>query len=468
MPIPRGPNKGKTSSASGKYQFLKGTWDEAKKALDLPDFSPQSQDRAAWWLAQRDYHDRTGKNLLTALRSGDAATLAKVGTTLAKTWTSLPHGIEASTNENRFVATFKSQLPKFQSTNRNLTDQRAEQQALRNQKTPPLPRERPGDAPKAPEIYTAPSGNKYKVGDVFTSGKPGSFIYTVTKDGFQHTRIPTGEKTILGGYIADAVKKKGAEVVKAAGDQIGQMGTDLASTGKSLLEYTGVGTILGGIGNFFSGTPAKPTQAELNANMKNRGQPASPLVVPDIPGKVPVGTTATGVPQGAGNAGSPSGFGVGPKPSVLVPGATGPAMPRGALAARRAASEASRLALAEAEEKQAAAARTVSWLGSQQKIEAAAAAQARLTMARAAQEAARRATKLAAATLRPPLVQNVPVVRRTTLGQRTGTEGLAAYSGQSGASLMGADASSGGQQDTYFSVAAWRAAGSPPGARVLG
>ena len=42
-----------TSSAAGAYQFLAGTWDECAKALDLPDFSPDSQDVAALWLTRR-------------------------------------------------------------------------------------------------------------------------------------------------------------------------------------------------------------------------------------------------------------------------------------------------------------------------------------------------------------------------------------------------------------------------------
>lgn len=42
-----------TSTAAGAYQFLERTWDECAATLDLPDFSPASQDRAARFLIYR-------------------------------------------------------------------------------------------------------------------------------------------------------------------------------------------------------------------------------------------------------------------------------------------------------------------------------------------------------------------------------------------------------------------------------
>jgi len=41
------------SDAAGKYQFLSTTWDEAQKALNLPDFSPASQEKAGRFLTKR-------------------------------------------------------------------------------------------------------------------------------------------------------------------------------------------------------------------------------------------------------------------------------------------------------------------------------------------------------------------------------------------------------------------------------
>ena len=110
VPITSGPNEGKTSSAAGKYQFLKGTWDEYKQKLGLPDFSPDSQDRAAWQLAQDAYKNATGGDLTKALDSNDPAQIAKVGKALAPIWTSLPGGIEQGTNSDKFVNAYASHL----------------------------------------------------------------------------------------------------------------------------------------------------------------------------------------------------------------------------------------------------------------------------------------------------------------------------------------------------------------------
>lgn len=86
---PRRVGKGGTATAAGRYQFVQGTWDRAARALGLKDFSPASQDKAAWWLAQTDYRAKTGRDLLTDLKSPDANVKASVRRALSSTWEGL-------------------------------------------------------------------------------------------------------------------------------------------------------------------------------------------------------------------------------------------------------------------------------------------------------------------------------------------------------------------------------------------
>lgn len=49
----RSGTKNITSTAAGAYQILEGTWNGVKSKLNLPDFSPESQDMAAVELIRR-------------------------------------------------------------------------------------------------------------------------------------------------------------------------------------------------------------------------------------------------------------------------------------------------------------------------------------------------------------------------------------------------------------------------------
>lgn len=107
IPITSGPNKGKTSSAAGKYQFLKPTWEEQQKKLNLPDFSPGSQDAAAWNLSKEVYQAKTGGDLEADLAKADDASLQKIAGLMSGTWTSLPGGIEQGIDGQGFVKSFR-------------------------------------------------------------------------------------------------------------------------------------------------------------------------------------------------------------------------------------------------------------------------------------------------------------------------------------------------------------------------
>jgi len=92
--IPFGDHKGEFSSAAGRYQILIGTWNEAVREMAaagiiITDFSPESQDRVAWHIAQRDYARETGRSLTADLSIGNIETLAVIKMHLAKTWPGL-------------------------------------------------------------------------------------------------------------------------------------------------------------------------------------------------------------------------------------------------------------------------------------------------------------------------------------------------------------------------------------------
>jgi muramidase (phage lysozyme) len=71
---------GITSTAAGAYQFLFRTWEECRRALSLPDFSPESQDAAAVFLIKRR----------GALPDVDAGNFAAAVAACRKEWASLP------------------------------------------------------------------------------------------------------------------------------------------------------------------------------------------------------------------------------------------------------------------------------------------------------------------------------------------------------------------------------------------
>lgn len=81
---PAGP-----STAAGRYQFTKSTWD----GLGGGSFDPANQDARAWQLAQQDYKTRTGSNLATDLQQNGYT--PAIQRALAPTWAALNSGFDA-------------------------------------------------------------------------------------------------------------------------------------------------------------------------------------------------------------------------------------------------------------------------------------------------------------------------------------------------------------------------------------
>lgn len=73
--------------AAGLYQFEPGTWDSIAANLGITDFSPNSQNEAAWTLAQQTYGAKTGgASLEAALQSGNYSSIQSA---LASVWPSV-------------------------------------------------------------------------------------------------------------------------------------------------------------------------------------------------------------------------------------------------------------------------------------------------------------------------------------------------------------------------------------------
>lgn len=104
VPITRGPNAGKTSSAAGKYQFIGSTWDAYSNGSD---FSPANQDQAAWRLASTEYRNDTGRDLQSDLAAGD---LSRVPGSLRNQWTSMPGGIEQGITGDNFQSAYQRNM----------------------------------------------------------------------------------------------------------------------------------------------------------------------------------------------------------------------------------------------------------------------------------------------------------------------------------------------------------------------
>lgn len=99
------------STAAGRYQINAPTWDEYAKKLNLPNFSPPNQDKAAWAIANDRYRRATGGGSLDdALTSGNASSIKAAGRFLGRTWTSFPGGSEQRLTEREYLDNYRMNL----------------------------------------------------------------------------------------------------------------------------------------------------------------------------------------------------------------------------------------------------------------------------------------------------------------------------------------------------------------------
>jgi muramidase (phage lysozyme) len=91
------------SSAAGRYQFTKTTWDRVTGG-NVP-FTPENQDRMALKLAAQDYNARTGRDLDADLQNGGFT--PQIARTLAPTWAAFKG------NPSRYVAAYQQSLAKY-------------------------------------------------------------------------------------------------------------------------------------------------------------------------------------------------------------------------------------------------------------------------------------------------------------------------------------------------------------------
>lgn len=96
---------GRKSSAAGRYQFVAETWDKVIPGeLKAGGFTPENQDRAAWWLAQHDYQAKTGRNLAADLQAEGLS--KRIMSSLGTTW----EAWQSDAGQRKSIAAFNATM----------------------------------------------------------------------------------------------------------------------------------------------------------------------------------------------------------------------------------------------------------------------------------------------------------------------------------------------------------------------
>lgn len=196
VPITKGPNAGKKSSAAGRYQFLEDTWNEESAKLGITDFSPASQDAVAWNYAKSIYKSKTKRDLLSDISSNNPKLVSYAAGVLNKTWTSLPGGIETTTNPQKFFNTFNKSLENVKKYEPQMLAQAnvgKEQPASTTASKAPT-----STAPMASSIETVASNQS----DVTSSAAPSPFTSNNVVPMFKQTELSGLEDSVAQPSVA--------------------------------------------------------------------------------------------------------------------------------------------------------------------------------------------------------------------------------------------------------------------------
>ena len=289
-PGPKGP-----STAAGRYQIVNSTWTPIQKQMGLPDFSPVSQDQAAWNLASTTYQGKTGRDLLGDLNSGN---LSQVGPALAGQWATL----------NRAMPNYSANLQKYLPGGQGATGQAT-----------------PNNLPAVPNYGNDLSQQgQYAPGLMPSAAGGGANGFAITPQNVRQAQMTALALTQAGMPVPDDLKamasagidmaKKDAEFNSRYGAQAKYAGPEAGAKAAATAPYEMVNTIVNGVEmqvpkNVYMGGPA--AIARYGAGMS--GQPNGLLAQPQAPqANAPQGLLSPNrpippmqAPQGASpNAGS--------------------------------------------------------------------------------------------------------------------------------------------------------------------
>ena len=256
VPIPWRP--GLTSNAAGRYQFLSTTYNPIAKDLKLKDFSPDSQDRAAWELARRTYGDEN--KLKQDLRKDPVS----VASRLSGEWTSLPGGSERNAASDSFENRFKSSLSKYDS-------EKSSPPTTKPSLKPTLSKPTPAAAKPTPTKTTTPAPKPFTRQVIQDKGGKGGTVSTNTA---YNTKLGGSQATSTRGLTGNQVIRANLGSVKA--------GTRDQNVAGQLGGLKGTIAIKGGNKSFIATKPeapaaAKPAAKPAPAAAKPAAKPAPKL-----------------------------------------------------------------------------------------------------------------------------------------------------------------------------------------------